>query len=129
MHQNSSTLPVPAPVAGALSTGDVPQQPAGVRGAKLLQTFWHVQIFAPTYLSTCLSGKHASGSTVSAPAPHQAASMSKGHLPCRRSFIRKTGDEGVEEPFGNAQMSGRSQAMQKVPRTGAGFRGFLWTQE
>lgn len=120
MHQNGSIPPVPASAMGATSTGEGPQQLAGVQASKSLPgTFSSAH---QSYLSTCLNVKCASRSAISAQAPHQTASTSKRCMPQRRCFLGKTGDKGIEALFGEAQKSSRSQAMPKVSRTGTGFR-------
>ena len=124
MHQNGSILPVPALVTGATSTGEGPQQLTGVQASKTPPQISsrHVQFCTPRYLRACLNVKCASRSAISAQAPHHAAGISKRCLPHRRCFLGKTGDEGVEAPFGEARRSSGSQAMPKVSRTGIGFR-------
>lgn len=120
MHQNGSVPPVPAPATWATSTGEGPQQLAGVQASKSLpSTFSSAH---QSYLSACLNVKRASRSAISAQAPHQTASTSERCAPQRRCFLGKTGDKGTEALFGEAQKSSRSQAMPKVSRTGTGFR-------
>lgn len=48
--------------------------------------------------------------------------QSRGACPPRRGFLGKTGDKGVEAPFGGSQWSRKSQATAKVSKTGIGCR-------
>lgn len=73
------------------------------------------------YLSTCWNAKRASTSAISAQRPQQAAATER-HLPHRRGFLGKTGDKGMEAPFGASQWRRTSQATAKVSKTGICFR-------
>lgn len=72
-----------------------------------------IQLCTPRLFSMCWNAKPA----ISAQGPQQAAATERC-LPHRRGFLGKTGDKGMEAPFGESQC----QATAQVSRTGIGFR-------